>query len=276
MSYCSPSYSKYKYTCFNKKALVNIAISYNNKNNNTISTNQDKKKLYEDINNKFHQICNDERCWLVKTNQYHLEKKYFKPSKPCNWQHNPNTWLNSTDIENVMIQYQDAFQKFNFMGVFPIDFNEKDSVGNCISNELCNIDIKKFTNSKKKSFGAIFNLDRHNEPGSHWVALFMCFDKSNPNYGVFYYDSVANDIPPQVLKFMKYIKHSVKDKNFKFKKNTIRHQYKNTECGMYSIHFILECLNNKKVDLIYKTKINDDEMTKFRDIYFKPNDTCSR
>ncbi len=274
---CAPSHSKYKYTCFDKNALVNIAKAYNSKNinNDIINIKLAKKRLYEEINKRFDKICSDEKCWLVKTNNHQFEKKFFKPSKPCHWYNNPNAWLSSSDIREVMTQYEDLHKHFQFIGVFPIDFADKDSFGNCIADELCNIDIKKFTNSKKKTFGAIFNLDKHNESGSHWVALYFSLDKSNPNYGIFYYDSNANDIPKQIHKFMKYIKNNIKDKTFKFKKNTIRHQYKNTECGVYSMHFILECLNNKKVDSIYKNKIYDDDIAKFRDVYFKPNNVCS-
>jgi hypothetical protein len=45
MTYCSPSHN-YKYTCFDKKALVNIANTYNNLNNDFIDTKLRKDVLY--------------------------------------------------------------------------------------------------------------------------------------------------------------------------------------------------------------------------------------
>jgi hypothetical protein len=278
MSFCSPSNTKYKYTCFSKNALINISNKYNlHHPNNIINTKVSKKTLYIELQNKFKSICDDEQCWLKHTDNLSFEKKYFIPTKPCEWYKNPNTWLNSLDIENVIKQYQELYQDFNFLGIFPIDFQEKNSLGQCISKELCNLNINKF---KQKKIGAVFNLDKHNEPGSHWVALYICLDKNNPNFGVHYYDSVANPTPKEIKKFMLHIKKNMQknvlSRKFKLKQNIYQHQYKSTECGIYSMHFLLECLKDINTDIIYKTVIKDDEIAKFRDIYFKPNKSCSQ
>jgi hypothetical protein len=284
VNYCSPSNTKYKYTCFSKNALINISNKYNlHHPNNPINIKASKKNIYDELQNRFKSICDDEHCWLKQTDNLSVEKKYFIPTKPCEWYKNPNTWLNSLDIENVIKQYQELYNDFHFLGIFPIDFQEKNSLGQCISQELCNLDINKFIKSKQTKLGAVFNLDKHNEPGSHWVALYICLDETNSNFGVHYYDSVANPIPKEIKKFMLHIKKYITTKNkstknslkFKLKQNIYQHQYKNTECGVYSMHFLLECLKDTKSDIIYKTIIKDDEIAKFRDIYFKPNKSCS-
>ena len=41
---------------------------------------------------------------------------------PVAWRKDPDKWLDSNDIENVMKQYEEAFPYFDFMGPFPIDF----------------------------------------------------------------------------------------------------------------------------------------------------------
>ena len=44
--------------------------------------------------------------------------------------------------------------------------------------------------------GVVFNLDRHDQSGSHWVGLFV----NIPKRVISYYDSTASP-PPQYIKF---------------------------------------------------------------------------
>ena len=44
----------------------------------------------------------------------------------------------------------------------------------------------------------IFNLDPHDKPGSHWVALYSDVDKG----GVYYFDSYGIDTPKEVKVLM--------------------------------------------------------------------------
>ena len=58
--------------------------------------------------------------------------------------------------------------------------------------------------------------------------------------------------------------------NFKFDQNhPVEHQYKNTECGVYSLFFIIHMLEDKITSHYLKTHILKDEyMQQFRKIYF--------
>ena len=58
--------------------------------------------------------------------------------------------------------------------------------------------------------------------------------------------------------------------NFEFDSNEgIEHQNGNTECGMYSIFFIVHMLEDKVTEDYIKTHILKDEyMQEFRHIYF--------
>ena len=51
--------------------------------------------------------------------------------------------------------------------------------------------------------------------------------------------------------------------------NQNRHQYKNSECGVYSLNFIIKLLEGKSFDELTKIKISDDEINKQRDILFR-------
>ena len=41
-----------------------------------------------------------------------------------------------------MNQYEKKYRNFNFIGAVPIDFDHKFGPGNCVINELCNINLK--------------------------------------------------------------------------------------------------------------------------------------
>ena len=288
MSYCAPSNLNNRGTCFNKSSLLKIAKAYNiTYPHKKIKLTTNKDALLKSLKERFNNICgpNDEQCWLSQNNPEfvkikYLEKTHFRPSKPCTWNNNPNTWLNSNDIQHVMIQYQEAHKDFNFIGVFPIDFSSKTPLGNCISQEMCQLNIKKMYQNRKQ-LGFIFNLDRHDQSGSHWVALFISLNPNNTNFGAYYYDSATSAFPHQIKNFMLYVKKIIDSlpnvpRKFEFKRNSKKHQFKNTECGMFSMYFLVQCLSNAKIQTIYDTTIDDNSVSKFRDVYYRPNLSCKR
>ena len=122
--------------------------------------------------------------------------------------------------------------------------------------------------NKKTKIGIIFNLDPHYKSGSHWVALFIDIKKLK----IYYFDSVGDSIPHEIMKFVNNVKKQGIniDKKFKFKQNKLEHQKKNTECGMYSLYFIIETLKNGE-PLIFNKLKSDDEMHSFRRKYFNFN-----
>jgi hypothetical protein len=60
-------------------------------------------------------------------------------------------------------------------------------------------------------------------------------------------------------------------KSFRTFYNNRRFQYKTTECGVYSIYFIESFLQGNTYDDIIGKIVNDNEMNKRRDIYYRPN-----
>ena len=93
-----------------------------------------------------------------------------------------------------------------------------------------------------------------------------------PKKIIYYFDSVGDKAPKQISKLVKKIQYQGNELgiDLKYKENhPFEHQKGNTECGIYVIYFITEILEGKK-DLDYFTtnKINDDEMEKYRKIYF--------
>jgi len=234
------------------------------------------KEIWDAINLKIGSVCKKESCWLKqnfvnKDEAKKLKEDMFAPVAPSKWKKNPNEWLSSVDILKVMKQYEKAYKCFSFIGPSPIDFDKHTMDGKCVWEELCEFNLQKEINSGKFKFGIIFNLDPHYKSGSHWVSLFINVKKGK----IFYFDSVGDKIPDQIMKFV----NKVQEQGLKVKPNPIHfhfhqnypveHQYKNTECGVYSIFFISHMLEDKITEHYLKTHILKDEyMEKFRKIYF--------
>ena len=60
-------------------------------------------------------------------------------------------------------------------------------------------------------------------------------------------------------------------KSFRTFFNDKRFQYKNTECGVYSIYFLDQFLSGKNYDEVINSMLYDDNMFKNREIFFTPN-----
>lgn len=55
----------------------------------------------------------------------------------------------------------------------------------------------------------------------------------------------------------------------------IRNQYKNSECGVYSMNFIIRLLHGTKFNNIIEQEVPDDTINKCREIYFHNQDINS-
>jgi hypothetical protein len=62
-----------------------------------------------------------------------------------------------------------------------------------------------------------------------------------------------------------YIEQKIK--TIKFNQN--RHQFKNSECGVYSINFILRLLKGETFENICSNITTDDQVNKCREVYFR-------
>ena len=183
---------------------------------------------------------------------------------------NPNEWLSSIDIMNVMKQYEKAYKCFDFIGPTPIDFDTRKLYGECVWDELCNFSIQEQIKNGKTKIGIIFNTDPHYKPGQHWISMFINIKKKR----IFFFDSTGDKAPPEIMNFVNRIKEEGLQLNkkikFKFDSNEgVEHQYGNTECGIYSLYFIVHMLEDKLTEHYLKTHIlKDAYMNKFRRIYF--------
>jgi len=218
-------------------------------------------KLNEAFSRKFGCADADEGCWGESSG---TGLAALAPRCPQSWKKDASTWLTNIDIMKVMKPYERRYPSFMFAGVFPIDFAARPQGGACVSEIMCNLDMRKIA-KRYGRLGFVFNLDEHDEPGSHWVAMYVGLRKGKPNYGAFYYDSNGDSDPPlEIRRLQRRVADQMDDKAFRTAFNTTRHQYENSECGMFCVHFLTECLRNRPFDTIMRTTLRDKAMNKLR------------
>lgn len=266
-------------TCYSREDLLRLVREWNILNhNNKIPTPTDKtdsQQIWTALKDKMQGACTTEYCWLEQlekssgTYKKNLEelKQNFRPEMPDEWHKKHTEWLSSLDIEKVLEQYDDEFPEFKFMGAVPIDFNKRITDGQCVSNNMCNFNLRKLKKQGKNKIGIVFNLDEHTQSGSHWIAMYMDLDRRDLGY----WDSYAYEPPQEVKDFIERVQHQAKKYwkcQFREYINKTRHQYKNSECGMYCINFIVQLLEGQSYNDVFQNIIKDDDMNSYRTSYF--------
>lgn len=202
----------------------------------------------------------DEVCWVSQPfarasgRVANASSRSFRPAQPASWRNNKNDWLSNEDIEAVLRQYARAGKsRIKFVGVFPIDFAEPvsaESAASCVSPEVCRLSVAEEIRRGTKHLWFVFNTDPHDEPGQHWIALYVGLDPAvKRGFGVHFYDSVAKPAPPSVAAFMRRLAIEMRralgeggplaQVKVPVRQNRIRRQFKNTECGIYAMLFLL-------------------------------------
>lgn len=216
-----------------------------------------------------------EHCLLDRTTMDEFRKKelrkhYLRPKMPKAWISDPDMWLDNYNILHVMKQYEESEPWFKFTGVFPIDFSAPDpytktEAPKCLYNELCALQLKEEYEKGIRGIGTIFNLDPHFKGGSHWVALYI--DLKNINKPIIsYFDSYGYKTPALIARLMRSLKLQIK--GCKLGYNARRFQYGSSECGMFSMYFIICMMNGIPFRSFCKDSVNDKMMLELRKILF--------
>lgn len=273
---CSPKLKEKtkEFSCYEDATLYKMRDLWNARHPDSQINTNDTKYIWIALKEKMKNVCNKESCWLKqkfvdgKLNKELTES--FAPKSPKEWKKKPNTWLSSMEILDVMKQYEKTYKCFEFIGPSPIDFDFKKMYGECVWDELCNFSVEKQIKNGKTKIGMIFNSDPHNKGGEHWISMFVNIKKGQ----IFYFDSAGDKMKPEIKKLIDRIisegSKMMPPVNFVFDQNyPVEHQYGNTECGIYSIYFIVHMLEDKITGEYLKTHIlNDKYMQQFRKIYF--------
>lgn len=272
-------------SCLPINVLNLLKKSYNDTNPDNEILSETPRNIWKELKKRL-RTCVKEDCWLdVISDEIYREKieKYLfvpRPLLPVEWKSNPNAWLSNLDIDDVLSEYEKSYPYFKAIKTATIDFDEI-----CYVDDLCKLKNKKqlinLINSGKKKIGVVFNLDKMSEDGSHWVSLFIDLQD---NF-LFYFDSNGDKIPKEIKSFIDRIKGFCSQLENpielqEYNNYKVQHQLENSECGMYSLFFIITMLTGKmnnlpfnsiddKIQLFREPRIPDNYVNEFRKIYFK-------
>jgi hypothetical protein len=277
---CAPHIKFDGISCISLNILIKMANKYNEsyKDKITLSPNLEilnpqkyKTYLTKELQTRVTKItegrCEKHNCWddtqFISELETQTKREYtlytFKPKSP----NGQFEWLSTIDINKVMNQYEKKYPEFKFMGAVPMDFKE-------IGLPVGKMNYEKMMNDGKTKIGIIFNLDNHDQGGSHWVALYTDLKKQQ----IYFSDSVGIKPHKNVRSLMRSIanfmkgQYNSKTNELDIQCNETKHQQKDTECGVYSINFIIRLLNGKSFEEITTNIMRDDNMNKCRNEYF--------
>jgi hypothetical protein len=273
---CAPGKIFENGSCIPLNVLTEMANAYNIENPanaitlypsfETLNRSKYKAYLLGEFKKKLRNVCTTQNCWTKQSfvdnmnaaMKDELRRKTFRPEGP---QGNFD-WLNTLNINDVMVQYEDKYKDFKFLGAVPIDFDELPNLG------IRDLNLNNLVKNGKTKIGIIFNLDESYKSGSHWVASFANLKEGK----IYYYDSYATSPPPRIRRYMRrlanFCKNELKLNDIIATHNKIRHQYGGSECGVYSINFILRLLRGDTFEQICNSKTPDEAVNQCRKVYF--------
>lgn len=269
---CAPLYRGSR-SCFTESALREIIAHYNAHNDPPIRADSERG-MWSALKRRV-KDCDDEMCWLGGLPDYvsqRLRTEHFAPIPRYakKWRKNRDTWLTNEDIDLVMEQYERAHPEFVFFSPAPIDFADRQWSGACIVPELCM--YSPVDMGDKTKAGWVFNLDRHDGPGTHWVALYADFAAKY----IMFFDSGGDGAPPEIRDFIERIKADAPDLTEYV--TTKEHQLEDGQCGMYVLYFIATHVTGmidgkhatpeKVVKYFKEHRISDADMAKLRPEWF--------
>jgi hypothetical protein len=297
---CAPSKKYDDGSCFTLESLKEIAENYNKKNKNKIDLDLSKADLVKELEDRLTNKCSEQTCWLrldiAKALDEDIKDNTFRPEGPAK----KYEWLSTTHINEVISQYHKVHDDFYFLGAVPLDFDNIPVLG------IKNLNLDELVKNGKTKIGLVINHDEHWKTGSHWVGLFIDLKKNGIYYfdsvGVpplklikkfitriakYMYLKKYNERLPvnnvlkifkslqkiqnarlnKVLNEKKYLKNLVE--NFDIRYNNIQHQFNNSECGVYSINFILDMVEGNKFDDVIHNIKKDEIMNTNRKIFFR-------
>jgi len=272
---CAPGLRFEDGACMPLDILIDMADGYNKYFPNkkiklsekleTLNPKQYKRYLVKEFSKRLEDVCDNQKCWIkqsfMKELNNHVKKKAVKYVYRPDGPDGQFTWLNTHNVNDVMEQYENIHDDFKFFGAVPIDFD------NLKQLEICGVDFNNVVNSGKHKIGVVFNLDESYKSGSHWVACYLDLKKGQ----VYFFDSYGVAPEARIRKFMRKAENFLKQKginNTDVRFNKTRHQYENSECGVYSLNFIIRMLEGETFDDINNKRIPDSEVNKMRKVYF--------
>ena len=109
----------------------------------------------------------------------------------------------------------------------------------------------------------------HTGEGTHWVAMFIHISPDNPT--IEFYNSFGKNPPEAIMRYINKAATEIQEvtgKKVVLLISNKRHQYENRECGMYSLHFIIDRVDGMSANEIMTTSRPDASMQRTRPLLF--------
>lgn len=274
---CGASRIKSGPSCFTVEELGAMAHAYNKTQPRSVDHITHISELTEDelfhaLTQKLARVCHPyenttvnalESCWINQRDMMrtlkNLNKDLFesvtKYALLPKGKKGKYDWLSTTDIEDVMRQYEQKYKPyFKFIDCVPSDHYK-----------LHPREFPSKTILSHQTSAIVFNLDPSHKPGSHWVTVFFHND-IHGNLTVEYFDSTGSKPNRNIKDFLRHPFF----RNATYIQNTKKHQRGNSECGVYSLWYILQRLKGRTMDEINQERVSDKEMNEFRSTLFRP------
>lgn len=193
-----------------------------------------------------------------------------KPRAPASWKSNPAEWVSSDDIDKLETRFEKVFKGYKHVGTFPIDFDKHTKTCQCLVSTLCSMNIRTLYEKGYHQLGLVFNTDKSTGPGQHWFAVFCDLRPDLVYPRMTYFDSYAHKPEPEIQTLMKRWKTQwdathIHSKPMRLTYNGTRHQFEDSECGLYSLYFHYCCL----LGIPMETRIPDEVVRGLRGMLFK-------
>jgi hypothetical protein len=228
--------------------------------------------------------CTDESCVVAHPamsgaiSDVEIEAR-FKPSGP----RNTLRLTSNFNLDETLWQWAAEFPTFFPYPFTPIDFYETRSElvqwslpDVLIGRIPTQIAADKKIGRKNTTAACIINTGASNTAGKHWVCVFVDCRHNQPHrpWTVEYWNSAGNPPPPNVITWLEEARQSLitfrGNQNVETKWITkVRHQEKDTECGLYVLLYIRLRLRDVSAASFLRKPIGDDEVAALRKMVFR-------
>jgi hypothetical protein len=272
---CAPGTTFKNGSCISLNILIEMANAYNAQSGGNpiklypsyemLNPAKYKKYLLKEFK-KRQTKCSSQQCWieqgfvdrLNEKVQEELRKYTFRPEGP----QGKFEWLNTIHINDVMEQYEKQYSDFKFLGAVPIDFDNLKVLG------IKDLNFNDLMKEGKTKLGIIFNSHEHTMPGEHWTSLFANLKEGKIYYSDSYGTRPEMRIRKLIRRIAKFCQSGLGIINPIADYNNVRNQYGGSECGVYSINFILRMLRGETFNEVKSKKVPDKIINECRSLYF--------
>lgn len=249
---------------FEDSDIQNLRNVYNKEHSSNPIPAGSAKEIWSALQTRMHDECKSGMAECI------IASMMSKPVAPKTWNVNPEEWLSSLDIEAIEKQFTKLFSNYYYVGTVPIDFDKRSETGKCLVNSLCAIHISDIYKKGKTQIGIVFNTDVSTGPGQHWIALFCDMREDLEFPRITFFDSYGQKPEKEVQILMQRWKDQwdatgIHKKPTELSYNKTRHQYEDSECGMYCLYFHYCCLTGVSME----KRIPDEVVRSFRSMLFR-------